>query len=71
MQDMEPTDRCLRLPGDIYPADGTHLGKRGFSKRLGRDLKAMPGDEPFDGEHVPGDPVTEPLVVTDHVEGTS
>jgi hypothetical protein len=56
MQDMEPTDRCLRMPGDYYPVDGSRPGRRGYSKRLGRDLKAMPGDEPYDGENIPVEP---------------
>lgn len=41
MDRMEPTDRCLRPPGDIYPADGTRPEKR--------HPGAMPGTKPFDG----------------------
>lgn len=44
MATMEPTDRCLRMPGDIYPADGTHLGKRGTG-----DRPPVPGNDPWDG----------------------
>jgi hypothetical protein len=40
---MEPTDRCLRPPGDYYPTDGTRPEQRGGSG----DLTAMPGDAPY------------------------
>lgn len=41
MSQMEPTDRCLRMPGDYYPADGTFPGRR--------DGSAAAGTSPWDG----------------------
>jgi hypothetical protein len=41
---MEPTDRCLRMPGDIYPADGTRPEVRSVKHAV------VPGNDPWDGE---------------------